>query len=185
MDVLEAITERRSVRKYRSEPVPDELILRCVEAARLAPSWANTQVSHFVVVKDRSVREALGSALSPNNPAYKAFADAPCVICLVAKRRVSGFKKGEPVTDKGDWYMYDAGISMEHLVLCACALGLGTVHVGNFDAKKVEEILGVPDGYGAVAMTPVGYFDEAPTSTPRRPLKDMLYLNRFGKGYDV
>ena len=59
MDLLKAIRERRSIRKYRSDPVPDELILQCIEAARLAPSWANTQVSRFVVVKDRAVREAL------------------------------------------------------------------------------------------------------------------------------
>ena len=73
MDLLKAITERRSIRKYRSDPVSDDLILQCVDAARLAPSWANTQASRFVVVKDRTIKEALGGALTPNNPAYLAF----------------------------------------------------------------------------------------------------------------
>jgi nitroreductase len=170
MDLLKAIVERRSVRKYRSDPVPDELILQCIEAARLAPSWANTQVSRFVVVKDRAVKEALGAALTPKNPAGQAFQAAPCLICLVAQRGVAGMKKGEQVTDKGDWFMFDAGIAM--------------VPVGAFDAGKAEEALGVPEGYSVVAMTPLGYFDESPPPTPRKPLSDLLYLDRFGKAYE-
>jgi nitroreductase len=185
MDLSTAIAERRSIRKYKTDPLPDELILQCVEAARLAPSWANTQTSRFVAVKDQTVREALAGVLSVNNPAHQAFLSAPCVICLVAQRGVSGFRKGEPVTDKGGyWYMFDAGIAMEHLVLCAWSLGLGTVHVGLFDAAKAEAILGVPEGYSVVAMTPLGYFDEPPRPTPRKPLKDLLSLNLFGKAFE-
>jgi len=184
MDLLKAIAERRSVRKYRSDPVPEELILRCIEAARLAPSWANTQVSRFVVVKDPAVTEALGATLTPKNPAGPAFQAAPCVICLVAQRGLSGVKRGEQVTDKGDWFMFDAGIAMDHLVLFAYSLGLGTVLVGAFDAGKAEETLGVPEGYSVVAMTPLGYFDESPPPTPRKPLSDLLYLDRFGKAYE-
>ena len=184
MDLLKAIAERRSVRKYRSDPVPEELILRCIEAARLAPSWANTQVSRFVVVKDPAVKEALGATLTPKNPAGPAFQAAPCVICLVAQRGLSGVKRGEQVTDKGDWFMFDAGIAMDHLVLFAYSLGLGTVLVGAFDAGKAEEALGVPEGYSVVAMTPLGYFDESPPPTPRKPLSDLLYLDRFGKAYE-
>ena len=161
----------------------DEIILRCVEAARLAPSWANTQVSRFVVVKDAAAREALAGSLTPNNPAHQAFLAAPCVVCLVAQRSVAGMKRGEPVTDKGDWFMYDAALAMEHLVLVAWSLGLGTVHVGAFDARKAEEALAVPAGYSVVAMTPLGYFDETPSPTPRKPLRDLLYLDRFGKAY--
>ena len=185
MDLLKAIVERRSVRKYRSDPVPDELILRCIEAARLAPSWANTQVSRFVVVKDRAVKEALAAALTPKNPAGQAFEAAPCLICLVAQRGVAGMKKGEQVTDKGDWFMFDAGLAMDHFTLFAYSLGLGTVIVGAFDAKKAEEVLGVPEGYSAVAMTPLGYFDGPVPPTPRKPLSDVLYLDRFGKAYEL
>jgi nitroreductase len=184
MDLLKAITERRSVRKYRSDPVPEELIIRCIEAARLAPSWANTQVSRFVVVKDAAAKEALGATLTAKNPAGPAFQVAPCVICLVAQRGLSGLKKGEQVSNKGDWFMFDAGIAMAHLVLFAYSLGLGTVPVGAFDAEKAEGVLGVPEGYSVVAMTPLGYFDESPPPTPRKPLGDLLYLDRFGKAYE-
>jgi nitroreductase len=93
-------------------------------------------------------------------------------------------KKGEQVTDKGDWFMFDAGLAMDHLMLFACSLGLGTVPVGAFDAGKAEEALGVPEGYSVVAMTPLGYFDESPPPTSRKPLSDLLYLDRFGKAYE-
>ncbi|OPY70774.1 MAG: 5,6-dimethylbenzimidazole synthase [Syntrophorhabdaceae bacterium PtaU1.Bin034] len=185
MELIEAIKERRSIRKYKSDAVADEVILQCIEAARLAPSWANTQVSRFVVVKDQKVKEALADTLTSNNPARQAILEAPCTICLVAQRGISGLKKGEPVTDKGDWFMFDAGIAMEHLVLAAWSLGLGTVHVGAFDAAKAEGVLGVAGGYSIVAMTPLGYFERTPAPTPRKPLEDLVYLDRFGKAFRV
>ncbi len=183
MDLLKVIRERRSIRKYKKETIPEEILLECADAARYAPSWANTQVSRFIVVKDQGLKEALQGALTSNNPARQALVDAPCVICLAAQRGLSGMKKGEPVTNKGDWFMFDTGIAMEHFVLTAWSFGLGTVHVGAFDAKKVEEILDIPEGYSVVEMVPLGYFDEAPSPTPRKPLKDLLYLDRFGKPY--
>ena len=184
MDLLKAIRERRSIRTYKSDAVPDDLILQCIDAARLAPSWANTQTARFVVVKDRAIKEALGAALAQNNPAARAFFSAPCVICLVAQRGVAGLKKGTPATDKGDWFMFDSGLAMDHLALFAYSLGLGTVIVGAFDAKKAEEAIGVPEGFSIVAMTPLGYFDGPVSPTPRKPLGDVLYLDRFGKAFE-
>lgn len=183
MELMKIIKDRRSIRKYKKDLVPEETLLECLEAARFAPSWANTQVSRFVVVKDQGVKEAMSGALTANNPARQAFLDAPCLICLVAQRGLSGLKKGEPVTDKGDWFMYDAGIAMEHFVLAAWERGLGTVHVGAFDTGKVEEALGVPAGYTAVAMTPLGYFEELPPPVPRKQLKELVYIDRFEKPY--
>jgi nitroreductase len=109
--------------------------------------------------------------------------EAPCVICVVAKRHVAGYYRGEPVTDKGDWFMYDSGIAMEHIVLAAWSLGLGTCHVGAFDAKRAEEILHVPDGYSIVAMTPLGYFEEVPEQRPRKSLRAVAFLDSFGNPF--
>jgi nitroreductase len=183
MELLKAISERRSVRKYRQDPVPDEILLEIFEAARAAPSWANTQVCRFIVVKDRAVKDQLVESLSPSNPAKGAMTEAPCVICLFAKRNLSGFHKGAPGTDKGDWFMFDAGIAMEHIVLAAWNFGLGTVHVGMFDAKKAEAALKIPEGFSIVEITPLGYFDAAPKPTPRRALKESLFLNSYGNPF--
>ena len=184
MDLIKTINERRSIRKYRTGAVPDEIVLEILESARKAPSWANTQVCRFIVVKDQMVKESLREALASTNPAYQALAEAPLVICVVAKRGLSGFSKGEARTDKGDWFMFDAGIAMEHIVLAAWNHGLGTVHVGSFDAKKAEAVLKVPEGYSIVEMTPLGYFDDPTTPrTPRKPLQETVFLNSFGEPF--
>lgn len=184
MDLFTAIETRRSIRRFRKDPIPGELLLRCMEGARLAPSWANTQVWSFVVVKDREIKEAIAEGLTSWNPGRQALLDAPVLICCVAKRGLAGMKKGEAVTDKGDWFMFDCGIAMEHLALTAWSLGLGTVHLGAFDSKKVETVLQVPDGYNVVSMSPLGYPDEQPGAKPRKPLDEILFLDRFGKAYE-
>ncbi|HOJ43360.1 MAG TPA: nitroreductase family protein [Syntrophorhabdaceae bacterium] len=183
MDLMKVIHERRSVRRYKPDPIPEEIILEILNAARVAPSWANTQVLRYIVVKDNKIKESLKEALSPTNPAREAFSQAPIVICQVAQKGISGFKKGEPVTVKGDWFMFDAGIAMEHVVLAAWNFGLGTVHVGSFDAEKAEKVLNIPQGFTIVEMTPVGYFDEVPKPTPRKPLSEYVFLNTFGEPY--
>lgn len=163
--------------------MPDEILGEILEAARRSPSWANTQVWRFIVVKDRKVKEGLLDCLTPTNPASAAIVEAPVVICLAARRWVSGCRQGTPSTDKGDWFMFDAGIAMEHIVLAAWNFGLGTVHVGSFDAKKAESVLKIPEGYSIAEMTPVGYFDETPRETPRKPLSEIVFLNAFGEPY--
>ena len=183
MDLLAAIQQRRSIRKYKKDDVPEQILREMLEAARLAPSWANTQVSRWIVVKDEAIKQALADTLTPTNPGRKAMIEAPYVLCLAAQKGVAGFYKNEAATDKGDWFMYDAGIAMEHLVLAATGFGLGTVHIGLFDAKKAEEVLKIPDGFAIVAMTPVGYFEELPAPRPRKPLKEIVFLNNFGEPY--
>ncbi len=183
MELTTAIKERRSIRAFSQEPVPDALILEVLEAARLAPSWANTQTWRFIVVKDANTRQMLSETLGPTNPCRKAIAEAPAVICLASLLGSAGMFKSGPATDKGDWFMYDAGIAMEHVVLAAWNLGLGTCHVGAFDSRKAEEILGVPSGYTVVALTPLGYFTPISRTTPRKPMKEIAYLEGFGKPY--
>jgi nitroreductase len=136
------------------------------------------------VVKDPSIKAALQDSLvPPTNPSRAAMVEAPCVICVIAKNGASGYYKGQPTTNKGDWFMFDAGIAMEHIVLAAWNFGLGTVHVGNFDAAKAEGVLKIPEGFSMVEMTPLGYFEEAPKAVPRRALKESTFLNVYGVPY--
>lgn len=184
MDIIKAIHERKSVRKYRIDTIPKEILGEILEAARLAPSWANTQVWRFIIVSDQAIKEQLQDTLSPNNPARKAMVDAPVVFCIAAQRGLSGYKQGSPATDKGDWFMFDCGIAMEHIALAAWNFGLGTVHVGLFDAKRVEEVLQIPDGYSIVEMMPMGYFDEIPKERPRKSLEEIAFQDTFGRPRD-
>jgi nitroreductase len=183
MDIIKVVSERRSIRKYRNDPVPDEVLFQILEAARQAPSWANTQTPRFVVIKDAAIKEALAETLTATNPARKAMIDAPCVICVLGEKGISGYYKGTPATDKGDWLLFDAGIAMEHVVLAAWNFGLGTVHVGLFNHKAAQDILRVPDGFEVIALTPLGYFDDTPSARPRRALEETVSLNVYGNPF--
>src|SRR3989304_3924812 len=123
MDTFEAIRNRRSICQYKADKIDDETLKKVLEAARIAPSWANTQCWRFVVVKDSKVKEhppATGAASPPAPPAAGAPAtpppppppspiiQAPVVIAVCAELKKSGVRPdGTASTDKGDsWYMY-------------------------------------------------------------------------------
>jgi len=181
MEVIEAMKGRRSIRKYKSTPVSDEDVSYCLEAARWAPSWANTQCARYVVVRDPRIKAKLAEAMVPPTPAVAAIREAPIVIVGCAELGKSGYKKGAPVTNKGDWFMFDVALGMQNLAIAAFSRGLGTVHVGTFDAKKVEEILGIPEGVAVVSMTPMGYPDEEPKAPPRKELSELVFHESYSQ----
>jgi nitroreductase len=187
METFEAIKNRRSIRKYKPDNVPDELIEKVLEAARLAPSWSNVQGWKFIVVRSAELRSQLADTVQAHpslgtNPSTNAFRMAPVVIVALAEKNKAGYFDNRPATDKGDaWYMLDIGIAMENLVLAAADLGLGTVHVGLFDAAKVARLLDVPDSYHVVEMTPLGYPEFQPNPRPRKALTEIVYYDKFGR----
>lgn len=179
MKVFEAIKNRRSVRDFEDRDVEEEKIERVLEAARWAPSWANTQCWRFVVVKNQENKSDLAEALSENNPAADAIIEAPVVIVACAKKKVSGYKGGEPATEKGDWYMFDTGLAMQNLMLEATNLGLGTVQIGYFNSERVREILDLPEDVAPVTMTPLGYPKRVPDPTSRKDLDEIVFAEKF------
>jgi nitroreductase len=191
MEVLEAIKTRRSIREYKSDPVDDKAVQTVLEAARWAPSWHNSQCRRFIVVRDADIKSKLADTLivvSPDRPnrAAGALRNAPVAIVACAELGKSGYsarEPREPVTDKGEfWYMFDTALAMQNLTLAAHSLGLGTVHTGAFDAKKVAKILGVPEGVCVVSMTPLGYPDEEPQVRPRKELTEIVFYDKYGLG---
>ena len=181
MELMEAIKGRRSIRKYKPDPVPEEVLRTILEAARWSPSWANTQCWEVVVVKDPKIKSELAETLVKTNPALSSMTEAPLVIVLCGKKGVSGFKKGETATVKGDWLMFDTGIAMQSLCLAAHGLGLGTVVVGLFDHKKAEEVLGVPQDREVVAITPLGYPAAEGVAPKRKEISEFVFNERYGK----
>ncbi len=182
MELMEAIKGRRSIRRYKTDPVPEEALKTILEAVRWSPSWANTQCWEVVVVKEAKMKSELANTLTPTNPARSAMIEAPLVIVLCGKKGVSGFKKGEATTIKGDWLMFDTGIAMQTLCLTAHSLGLGTVIIGLFDHKKAEEILGVPADREVVAMTPLGYPSAESVTPKRKEISEFVFDDRYPTG---
>jgi len=179
MELMEAIKGRRSIRKYKPDPVPEEVLRTIMEAVRWSPSWANTQCWEVVVVKDQQVKSELAGTLVRTNPALSSMTGAPVVLVLCGKKGISGFKKGEAATVKGDWLMFDTGIAMQTLCLTAHSLGLGTVVVGLFDHKKAEEVLGVPQDREVVALTPLGYPAAEGVTPKRKEISDFVFYDRY------
>lgn len=191
MEIIEAMKTRRSIRRYKPTPVDDKTVELVLEAARWAPSWGNSQCWRFIVIRDNNLKAQLANSLIKvesgdtlvDNPSikYDAVGSAPVVIVACAELRKSGFELGKPATDKGDcWYMYDVALAMQNLALAAHSLGLGTVTIGAMDAKKTASILGVPEGFCVVSMTPLGYPDQEPRPRPRKELPEIVFHEKFG-----
>ncbi len=142
--VWNAIATRRSVRNFEDTPVEEEKLTRCLEAARLAPSWANKQCWSFVVIQGRQNVENLG--IVPMN-----IKNAPSLIVACADPEKSGNMDAKP------YYMVDVAIAVEHIILEAWEQGLGTVWVGGFRESKVRKALGIPENIRVVALVPIGY----------------------------
>jgi nitroreductase len=184
MDFYEVVNKRKSVRKYKPQKVPEDSLKRILEAARIAPSWANKQCWKYVVVDDPAIIQSITSGLA------KTFG-APVYIVACADPSRSGHKNGM------DYYLVDIGISLEHLVLAAAAEGLGTCWLGGMlDEPAVKRALNVPDSMKVVAMTPLGYPEESAIkglvgnamravtgAGSRMPLDEIAFRNKFGEPY--
>lgn len=177
--VLQAIQERRSIRKFQEKPVPDEALAQIMEAVRWSPSWANTQCWEVVVVKDPQVRLELQATLGKGNPATKALVAAPLLLVMCAKTLSAGYYGGVVTTKFGDWFMYDIGLATQSLCLAAHSLGLGSVVVGLFDQDKAAQALGLPAGYEVVSMLPLGYPDQEPKPPARKEAAQFVHYDRF------
>lgn len=180
MELMEAIKARRSIRKYKLDPVPEQALRTLMEAVQWTPSWANTQCWEIIIVTDSKVKSELAATLPKGNPAIPSMTGAPVVIVLCGKKGTSGYYNGQVTTDKGDWLMFDTGLAMQNLCLAAHAQGLGTVVIGMMDHKKAAQILGVPGDVEVVAMTPLGYPATAGGSSKRKDITEFVSYEKFG-----
>ncbi len=157
MDFIELVKNRRSVREYLSRPIPREIINRCLEAARLAPSACNLQPWHFIVIEDREVKDklvkkAFGGIYSINSfiktaPAFLVTVREPSSWAVRLAGRFRGIQ----------YSLIDIGISVEHFILQAEELGLGTCWLGWFDERAVKKILKIPKNKKVDIIVSMGY----------------------------
>jgi nitroreductase len=178
-ELMDTILSRRSIRRYQEKAVPDEILNKLLEAARWAPSWANTQCWHFVVVKDDEIKRKIQESVSPRNPSSLAIVNAPVLLVVCAQLKKSGYYNGEYPTKFGDWFMYDLGLATQNLCLAAHDSGLATVIVGLFDQDKVGEIIKLPAEHEVLVLIPVGYPDHEPSPPKRLELKEFVHYDSF------
>ena len=166
MEFFELIRARYSVRAYKPDPVEEEKLRRVLEAARLAPTAANHQPFQLIVIHTAGCEPEL-RRIYPR----PWFTQAPLIVCICGVP-ADGWVRvdGKNYTD------VDAAIAMDHLVLAATDLGLGTCWIAAFNPAAAREVLGLPEGLEPVILTPLGYAADGskPKAKERRPLSDLV-----------
>lgn len=178
MDVFDAVQKRHSIRAYESKSVPDEKLVKIMEAGRLAPSAGNIQPWHFVIVKDYGKRVALA-----RGGRYARFLNESPVVIVGC-----GDEKASP-----NWYSVDVAIAMQNMVLTATGEGLATCWIGSFSEDRVRGLLGIPDSFRVVALLALGYPREKldigskilHLVRRKKSLKKMVSLDEYGRSSGI
>ena len=157
MKFLEIVKKRQSVRNYKQQPVPREIIERCAEAARLAPSACNSQPWKFIIVDEPEKKDELAmAAFSGVYSICKFVKRAPVIVVVVTEKmsyaaRVGAFLKNI------QYSLIDIGIASEHFVLQAAEEGVGTCMIGWFSERRVKKVLGLPKTANVDLLISMGY----------------------------
>lgn len=169
MEFSELIAKRYSVRAYRPVPVEDAKLQKVLESARLAPTAANRQSFQIIVIHTAG-REAELKQIYP----AAWFSQAPIVIAICGLPASNWTRR-----DGRNYVDLDAGIVMDHLVLAATDLGLGTCWIAAFDPAGARKVLGLPAGVEPIAFTPLGYAADQAGPKTRKPLSELVRYERW------
>ena len=165
LSCIDKILDRRSIRRYKKEPVPEDIKMKILEAARQAPSAANRQPCRFIVCEEQGAKDKL------------------------AKGKWCGFIKDSAFTVIGvsmpfdeiskKWGVVDTTIVLQNMVLAAHVQGVGSCWVGDFKEEDVKKEFGIPLEATVVAVIPFGIPDETPGTHAKKPLTEMVHKNKW------
>ena len=200
MNIIDAIQQRRSIRKYKPDNVPDDVLNRLLNAMRLAPSGSNRQEWKFIVVRDKELRRKIATAckVHPGKPNGQDFvAEAPVIIVACGsdkEARIRHYKDDKVfISDGADIYEdiranpgdyescvdWDLAIALDHLSLAALEEGMGTCWIAGLDEREMKELLGIPDDIRAPLVMTLGYPDEQPDARSRKPLDEIVCYDEY------
>jgi nitroreductase len=170
-ETLALLKERRSIRRYKTDPVPDEMLAQVLEGGRWAPSASNRQPWTFVVVRDEVVRRALAEYATYYFVRWAHVGEAPVLIALCghAKNR-----------SQRQFLHEDIGLAGSQIMLQARALGLGTCWLGGIDRDAMARVLKLPEGLEVIGLLTLGFPAEDPPPTPRKPLSEIVHYDVYG-----
>jgi nitroreductase len=166
VNTLQTIFERRSIRRYTGEGIPEDDLRQILEAGRQAPSAANRQPWHFVVVSQPEQKRRVAQACN----GQMWLADAAFILVGVGMPEVSG-----------KWYRVDVAIAMENMVLAARSLGYGTCWIGAFNPEQVKEACQLPAEADVVACSPLGVPDISPAARDRKDWDEVFSADKYGR----
>lgn len=175
MNAIECIKIRRSIRKYKPDPIDHCMIDSIVSAASFSPSWKNTQITRYIAIENSSILGKITSQFTNEHNA-NIIKQAPVLIAVTFLKGRSGFERdGSYSTQKGGgWQMFDAGIACQSFCLAARAHGLGTVILGIFDVAGISRLLNLPEDQELAALIVMGHPDGEPQAPARKAVTDLL-----------
>lgn len=171
MNLTDVIRSRRSVRAFRSDPVPETLLRELVELANWAPSAGNLQARDFILIRDDATRNAIARVADQQELAQ---APVDVVVCTNASRITKYGERGREL-----FMIQDAAAATENLLLAAHERGLGAVWMGSFDEDAVRKILKIPRHVRPVTLVALGWPAEEPAPPERLPLEDLLHFEHW------
>lgn len=179
--VIEAIRDRRSIRKYKADKIKDEDILQIIEAARLAPSGSNTQPWKFIIIKDEATKKKIVEV----DHKQKWMLTAPVFIVCVSDIRT----RIEDVDLESFWeyspqpelklVIRDTAIAISYMLLEAQHLKLGTCWTGWYEQEKMRKVLELPEYLYVSGVITLGYADEKPEMRPRKSLDEIVRYEKW------
>jgi len=169
--LLALLRSRRSIRRYRPEPVPEEMLQQILEAGRWAPSASNRQPWALIVVRDPEVRRKVAQNAAYYFVRWAHVEDAPLLIVLCGDARNAIYRQ---------FLHEDVALAGCQMMLQAAALGLGTCWVGGLDRKAIADILRLPEHMEVIGLLSVGFPDEAPPPPPRKELAEIVHYDVYG-----
>lgn len=176
MELQDVLEKRRSIRKYKNQDVSDDDIRLLIEAAILAPSWKNSQVARYYIVKSNDMLKRIKETLPEFN--QNNVKDAPVLIISTIVSNRSGYERnGEPSNELGNgWGCYDCGMHNMNLLLKATELGLSTLVMGLRDENAIRHLLDIPDNEIVISVIGLGYGDIEPEMPRRKTVEDIVKI---------
>lgn len=179
MEFTEVLKGRRSVRKYTDQEILDETLKEIVEAARYAPSWKNSQVVSYIIIKDEALKQKFAETCVCSHPFnQKTVSRCKALAVQVYEHGISGYEKDQSAsTSKGShWESFDAGIAAEAFCLAAYDKGVGTVILGIIDEDKTKEVLQLAENQRIGSFIAMGYPEKIGEAPARKETEELLTI---------
>lgn len=175
MNVTECIKRRRSIRKFKPDPIDHSIIDSIISTVSYSPSWKNTQITRYIAIEDPSLLEEIAGNYTPEFNS-RIIRQAPVLMALTFIKGLCGYETdGSCSTKKGDrWQMFDVGICAQTFCLAAEEQGLGTVIMGIFDEDEISRLLQLPKDQELAVLIAVGLPDIEPQAPKRKHVEELL-----------
>ncbi|KON30148.1 hypothetical protein AC480_01815 [miscellaneous Crenarchaeota group archaeon SMTZ1-55] len=167
MSLVDTLLSRRSIRRYEKKEIPNDVLSKILEAGRQAPSAANRQPLHFIVITDDNIKKELSKGLF-----NRFIKDSPVTIVGCAKI-------GDILT--GKWSIVDTTIALQNMVIAAWMMGVGSCWVGDFNENRVQQLLKIPNKWKVVALVSFGYPAEQPKQRRKKSITELVSFNGFSE----